>query len=82
MPTLFQRINAGIATTPEDGVLVINMTQPSKLGELNNRSELEATNLGRHPVTEVHDGYIVPVRSLVQTQVILQAVLQLAKKKE
>lgn len=78
MPTLFQRLKSGIATTSECGVRAINMTHPPKnpeLRELYNRTESETTNLWRHPVTEVHDGYIVPIGSLVQTQVVSQAVL-------
>ena len=35
------------------------------------------SDLRCHPMTEVQDGDVVSVRSLVQTQVILQRVLQL-----
>lgn len=37
----------------------------------------EGSNLRRHPVTEIQDGDVVVVGSLVQTQISLQGVLQL-----
>ena len=37
----------------------------------------EGSNLRRHSVTEIQDGNIVVVRSLVQTQIVLQRVFQL-----
>ena len=40
----------------------------------------ESTDLWRHAMTEVHDGNVVGVRPLVQTQVVSQAVLQLEKR--
>lgn len=41
----------------------------------------ESTDLRCHSVTEVHDGNVFGVRSLVQTQVVFQTVLQLGCKK-
>lgn len=42
-----------------------------------NGAEWESTDLRCHPMTEVHDGNVFSVRSLVQTQVVFQTVLQL-----
>lgn len=39
--------------------------------------ERETTHLRCHPVTLVHDGCIVTIRTLVQTQIVSEAVLQL-----
>lgn len=39
--------------------------------------EWEPTDLRCHSMTEVHDGNVFSVRSLVQTQVVFQTVLQL-----
>lgn len=48
----------------------------------NNTTDREPTDLRCHTMTEVHDGNIVSVRSLVQTQVVSEAVLQLEKTKQ
>lgn len=40
----------------------------------------QGSNLRCHPMTEVQDGDVVVVRSLVQTQVVLQRVFQLKQK--
>lgn len=42
----------------------------------------QGSNLRRHPVTEVQDGDVVIVGSLIQTQVVLQRVLQLREKEK
>ena len=44
-----------------------------------NQIKWEPTDLWCHTMTEVHDGNVVGVRPLVQTQVVSQTVLQLEK---
>lgn len=49
----------------------------SRSGREQNENLSRLTHLRRHTMAQVHDGDVVGVRSLVQTQVVSQAVLQL-----